>query len=76
MEDSPTPMPKKYIVRLSECEREELQSVVKKLKDSSQRVRRAQSLLKADTSSPSWSDNALPKPSAVESKPLRTSVSV
>ena len=38
-------MNKKYIVRLSGEEREELQTVVKKLKGSSQKVRRAQILL-------------------------------
>ena len=41
-------MKKKYIVRLSVAEREVLQAVVKKLKGSSQKVRRAQVLLKAD----------------------------
>ena len=52
-------MPKKYIVRLSECEREELQSVIKKLKGSSQKVRRAQILLKADASGPNWTDERI-----------------
>jgi hypothetical protein len=41
-------MQKKYIVRLTEEERCELQEVIKKLKGSSQKVRRAQILLKAD----------------------------
>lgn len=41
-------MEKKYIVRLTEAERAELQEVVKKLKGSGQKVRRAQILLKAD----------------------------
>lgn len=49
-------MNKKYIVRLSGEEREELQTVVKKLKGSSQKVRRAQILLKADTDGPGWTD--------------------
>ncbi|MEM1279141.1 MAG: helix-turn-helix domain-containing protein [Cyanobacteria bacterium P01_H01_bin.152] len=52
-------MPKKYIVRLSECEREELQSVIKKLKGSSQKVRRAQILLKADALGPNWTDERI-----------------
>ena len=52
-------MPKKYVVRLSECEREELRSVVKKLKGSSQKVRRAQILLKADISGPNWTDERI-----------------
>ena len=58
-EKSPTSMPKKYIVRLSECEREELRSVVKKLTGSSQKVRRAQVLLKADASGPNWTDERI-----------------
>lgn len=49
-------MKKKYIVRLSAAEREVLQTVVKKLKGSSQKVRRAQILLKADAAGPSWTD--------------------
>jgi hypothetical protein len=49
-------MPKKYIVRLSESERETLTEVVKKLKGSSQKVRRAQILLKADADGPAWTD--------------------
>ena len=49
-------MKKKYIVRLSDSEREELKAVVKKLKGSSQKVRRAQILLKADVKGPGWTD--------------------
>ena len=49
-------MKKKYIVRLSDDEREELKAVVKKLKGSSQKVRRAQILLKADVNGPAWTD--------------------
>ena len=41
-------MQKKYVVRLTDEERGELQSVVKKLKGTGQKVRRAQILLKAD----------------------------
>jgi hypothetical protein len=47
---------KKYIVRLSAEERRELEEVVKKLKGTSQKVRRAQILLKADADGPSWTD--------------------
>jgi hypothetical protein len=47
---------KKYIVRLSAEERLELQDVIKKLKGSSQKVRRAQILLKADADGPNWTD--------------------
>jgi hypothetical protein len=49
-------MNKKYIVRLSEEERQVCQEVVKKLKGTSQKVRRAQILLKADADGPSWTD--------------------
>lgn len=49
-------MEKKYIVRLSKPEREELLDVVKRLKGSSQKVRRAQILLKADVRGPNWTD--------------------
>jgi hypothetical protein len=49
-------MKKKYIVRLSDTERATLAGVVKKLKGSSQKVRRAQILLKADAEGPAWTD--------------------
>ena len=49
-------MQKKYIVRLSRVERQTLEEVVRKFKGSSQKVRRAQILLKADANGPSWSD--------------------
>ena len=51
-------MLKKYIVRLTDEERKTLREVVRKLKGSSQKVRRAQVLLKADAGGggPSWTD--------------------
>lgn len=49
-------MKKKYVVRLSTQERETLNEVVKKLKGSSQKVRRAQVLLKSDADGPAWTD--------------------
>ncbi len=49
-------MIKKYIVRLSDEERATCQSVIKTLKGSSQKVRRAQMLLKADADGPAWGD--------------------
>ncbi len=52
-------MPKKYIVRLSESEREQLRMVVNKLKGSSQKVRRAQILLKADATGSNWTDERI-----------------
>lgn len=49
-------MQKKYIVRLTDSERTTLTEVVKKLKGSSQKVRRAMILLKADADGPAWTD--------------------
>ena len=49
-------MIKKYIVRLSDEERKCCTDVVKKLKGTSQKVRRAQILLKADAEGPAWTD--------------------
>jgi hypothetical protein len=52
-------MNKKYIVRLTDEERNELLAVIKKLKGTSQKVRRAQILLKADADGPSWTDHRI-----------------
>ena len=52
-------MHKKHIVRLTNEERETLRSVVRKLKGSSQKVRRAQVLLKADADGPNWTDTRI-----------------
>ena len=52
-------MQKKYIVRLTDEERQTLREVVKKLKGSSQKVRRAQILLKADADGPAWTDKRI-----------------
>ena len=49
-------MHKKFIVRLSDEEREVCQEVVKRLKGTSEKVRRAQMLLKADADGPAWID--------------------
>lgn len=49
-------MNKKYVVRLSDEERALCQDVVKKLKGTSQKVKRAQVLLKADADGPAWPD--------------------
>jgi hypothetical protein len=49
-------MQKKYVVRLTDQERVELQGVVRKLKGTSQKVKRAQILLKADFEGPGWTD--------------------
>jgi hypothetical protein len=52
-------MAKKYVVRLTATERQILQEFVKKLKGSSQKVRRAQMLLKADEAGPGWTDERI-----------------
>ena len=49
-------MNKKYIVRLTDQERGELAVVIKKFKGTSQKVRRAQMLSKADANGPNWTD--------------------
>jgi transposase len=52
-------MNKKFIVRLSDEERGVCQEIVKKLKGSSEKVRRAQILLKADADGPAWPDRRI-----------------
>jgi hypothetical protein len=52
-------MEKKFVVRLTEEERTELQEVIKKLKGTSQKVRRGQILLKADADGPNWTDRRI-----------------
>jgi len=49
-------MQKKYVVRLTDAEREMLNRLVKTRRVSAQKVRRAQVLLKADADGPNWSD--------------------
>ena len=49
-------MRKKFIVDLEESERLELQDIVKRLKGTSQKVKRANILLKADVSGWGWTD--------------------
>ena len=52
-------MDKKYIVRLTDQERDDLATVIKKLKGTSQKVRRAHILLKADADGPNWTDRRI-----------------
>lgn len=52
-------MEKRYIVRLSAEEKQICHEVIKKQKGTSQKVRRAQILLKADANGPSWSDEKI-----------------
>jgi hypothetical protein len=49
-------MQKKYVVRLTDAERNTLNTTITKLKGSSLKVRRAQVLLKADADGPGWTD--------------------
>lgn len=52
-------MQKKYVVRLTDEEREHLAAVAKRLAGTSQKVRRAQILLKADADGPAWTDRQI-----------------
>ena len=52
-------MGKKYIVRLTTQEREVCQQTLRKLNGGSERVRRAQILLKADADGPGWTDRQI-----------------
>ena len=49
-------MQKKYLVRLTDAERETLNRLLKQKRVSSQKVRRATILLKADRDGPNWTD--------------------
>lgn len=50
---------KKYVVRLTPEEREVCRETIRKLNGSSERVRRAQILLKADADGPGWTDQQI-----------------
>jgi hypothetical protein len=52
-------MRKVYVVRLTDGEREQLAGIVRKFKGTSQKVRRAQVLLKADADGPGWTDQRI-----------------
>ena len=49
----------KYIVRLTDEERQKLETIVKKLKGTSQKVKRAIVLLKADADGPNWTNEKI-----------------
>jgi hypothetical protein len=51
----------KFIVRLNDEERQELQTIVKKLKGTSQTVNRALVLLHADANGPNWTNEQIAK---------------
>ncbi len=61
-------MVKKYVVRLTDRERAELGEVVRKLKGTGQKVRRAQILLKADADGPNWTDRRIAEAFGCRSK--------
>jgi len=61
-------MEKKYIVRLTDEERGVLKAVVKKLKGSSEKVRRAQVLLAADADGLDWTDRKIAEAYACRTK--------
>jgi len=49
----------KFIVRLTDEERRKLEAIVKKLKGTSQRVKRALVLLQADADGPNWTNEKI-----------------
>lgn len=50
---------KKHVVRLTDAERRQLLEVTEKLKGTSQKVKRANILLQADTDGPAWNDKQI-----------------
>lgn len=52
-------MNKKYVVPLSDAKRRSCGDVIQKLNGKSQKVRRAQILLKADADGPAWTEGRM-----------------
>ena len=52
-------MAKKYVVRLTDVEREILTGLLKRQRVAAQKVRRARILLKADADGPNWTDSKI-----------------
>jgi len=52
-------MNKQYIVRLNESERQAALAIIKGLKGTNQKVRRAQILLQSDADGPNWPDSQI-----------------
>jgi Homeodomain-like domain len=50
---------KKYIVRLSDAERQILEMLIRRPRGSSSKIRRAQVLLKCDADGPNWTDQRI-----------------
>ena len=63
-------MQKKYVVRLTDIEREILNSLVKKQRVSAQKVLRARVLLKTDADGPNWTDAATANAFDCRTKPI------
>jgi len=59
---------KKYIVRLSNEEREQLESITTKGKSAAYKITHAQILLKANASGPDWTDERIAEAFAVTTK--------
>ena len=51
-------MPKKYVVRLSDSEREQLLAMIKRGRTAAYRIKHANILLKVDADGPGWTDAA------------------
>ena len=66
-------MQKRYVVRLTDQERSELQSVIKKFKGTGQKVRRAQILLKADADRQNWTDERIARAFSCRTRRSRAS---
>ena len=58
-------MPKKYIVRLSDEERQQLTELISKGKTAAYKIRHAHILLKADADGPAWTDERIAESFAV-----------
>jgi Homeodomain-like domain len=61
-------MEKKYIVRLTDAERESLCEMITKRRGSVEKIRRAQILLKADVEGPTWTDKRIAQAFACRTK--------
>jgi transposase len=59
MEPTEVLMPKKYVVRLTEAEREHLERLVRKCKAHARKLLYARILLKADTNADAWTDERI-----------------
>ena len=65
-------MYKKYVVRLTAEEREICHETVRRLKGSSERVRRARILLKTDADGPAWTDRKIAEAVSCRTKTIES----